>query len=110
MNWKGNGGDNAPTESGFNRFKNERVQGIRYATHDDMKAVGFEYLELFYNRKRPHSTLGYGSPLQFLNRWNRTQSQEKRGACSPPLGKQNTEGTSKDLQHHRGRSTAPSQR
>ncbi|MFI3186081.1 MAG: IS3 family transposase, partial [Methylococcaceae bacterium] len=45
--------------------------------HDEMKAVSFEYIEVFYNRKRQHSTLGYQSPLQFLDSWNRTQSQEK---------------------------------
>ena len=77
MSRKGNCWDNAPTESWFNSFKNERVHGIRYATHDEMKAVSFEYIEVFYNRKRQHSTLGYQSPLQFLDSWNRTQSQEK---------------------------------
>ena len=77
MSRKGNGWDNPPTESGFNRFKNEPVHGIRYAPHDDMKAVASEYIEVFYNRKRQHSTLGYCSPLQFLDSWNRTQSQEK---------------------------------
>ncbi len=63
--------------SRFNSFKNERVHGIRYATHDDMKTVSFEYIEVFYNRKRQDSTLGYCSPLQFLESWNRTQIQEK---------------------------------
>ncbi len=77
MSRKGSCWDNAPTESGFNSFKNERVHGIRYATHDDMKAVAFEYIEVFYNRKRQHSSLGYCSPLQFLDSWKRTQIQEK---------------------------------
>jgi transposase InsO family protein len=61
MSRKGNCWDNAPTESWFNSFKNERVHGIRYATHADMKAASFEYIEVFYNRKRQHSTLGYCS-------------------------------------------------
>ncbi len=39
---KGNCRDNAPTESWSNSFKNERVHGIRYTTHDDMRAVSFE--------------------------------------------------------------------
>ena len=77
MNWKGNGGDNAPTESGFNRFKNKRVQGVRYATHAQIKATAFEYIEIFYNRKRQHSTLGYRSPVQFLENWIKAQHQEK---------------------------------
>jgi len=48
MSRKGNCWDNAPTESWFNSFKNERVHGIRYATHADMKAASFEYIEVFY--------------------------------------------------------------
>ena len=69
MSRKGNGWNNAPTESGFNRFKNERVHGVRDATHADMKVVSFEYIEVFYNRKQQHSTLGYKSPIQFLEHW-----------------------------------------
>jgi transposase InsO family protein len=43
----------------------------------DMKAVSFEYIEVFYNRKRQHSTLGYKSPVQFLDAWLGSQYQEK---------------------------------
>jgi transposase InsO family protein len=77
MSRKGNCWDNAPTESWFNSFKNEWVHGIRYATHADMKATSFEYIEVFYNRKRQHSTLGYKSPIQFLENWLTEQRQEK---------------------------------
>lgn len=77
MSRKGNCWDNAPTESWFNSFKNERIHGVRYATHADMKAASFEYIEVFYNRKRLHSTLGYRSPVQFLEHWVRQQAQEK---------------------------------
>jgi putative transposase len=77
MSRKGNCWDNAPTESWFNSFKNERVHGVRYATHDAMKATSFEYIEVFYNRKRQHSTLGYKSPTQFLKTWLSEQNQEK---------------------------------
>ncbi len=80
MSRKGNCWDNSPTESWFNSFKNERYHGFRYATQADMKAVSFEYIEVFYNRKRQHSTLGYRSPIQFLNRWISEQNQEKRAA------------------------------
>lgn len=52
MSRKGNCWDNAPTESWFNSFKNERVHGFRYATHADIRASSFEYIEVFYNRKR----------------------------------------------------------
>ena len=37
----------------------------------------FEYIEVFYNRKRPHSTLGYKSPMQFLSDWLIAQQQKK---------------------------------
>lgn len=80
MSRKGNCWDNAPTESWFNSFKNERYHGLRYASHADMKAASFEYIEVFYNRKRQHSTLGYRSPIQHLERWTREQNQEKRAA------------------------------
>jgi putative transposase len=68
---------NAPTESWFNSFKNERVHGIRYETRTEMMAVSFEYIEVFYNRKRRHSTLGYKSPVQFLGDWLIAQQYEK---------------------------------
>ena len=94
MSRKGNGWDNAPTESGFNRFKNERVQSVRNATHAEIKATTFEYIEVFYNRKRQYSTLGYKSPVQFLENWISEQHQEKLVAGNPPFGRRKTEGTS----------------
>jgi transposase InsO family protein len=80
MSRKGNCWDNSPTESWFNSFKNERYHGLRYATHAEMKAASFEFIEVFYNRKRQHSTLGYKSPIQFLDCWISGQNQEKLAA------------------------------
>lgn len=77
MSRKGNCWDNAPTESWFNSFKNERVYGTRYATRDEAIADAFDYIEVFYNRKRLHSTLGYKSPARFLENWLGTQNQER---------------------------------
>ena len=77
MSRKGNCWDNAPTESWFGSFKNERVYGERYEMRDEIKAMAFEYIEVFYNRKRRHSTLAYKSPMQYLNDWFNTQQQEK---------------------------------
>jgi transposase InsO family protein len=34
-----------------------------------MKAASFEYIEVFYNRRRQHSSLGYRSPTQYLGDW-----------------------------------------
>ena len=54
MSRKGNCWDNAPTESWFNSFRNERVHSVRYASHAETKSEAFEYIEVFYNRKRMH--------------------------------------------------------
>jgi transposase InsO family protein len=80
MSRKGNCWDNSPTESWFNSFKNERIHSVRYATHEEMKAEVFEYIEVFYNRKRQHSTLHYRSPIQYLQRWMSEKNQEKQAA------------------------------
>jgi len=80
MSRKGNCWDNAPTESWFNSFKNERVHGRAYERREEMKAMAFEYIEVFYNRKRLHSTLGYQSPARFLEAWIETQQPEKQVA------------------------------
>ena len=80
MSRKGNCWDNAPTESWFGSFKNERVYGERFETRDEVIAMAFEYIEVFYNRKRLHSTLCYKSPMQYLNDWINSQQQEKQVA------------------------------
>ena len=77
MSRKGNCWDNAPTESFFNSLKNERVHGTVYATRADAQADLFEYIEVFYNRSRRHSTLGYSSPVQFLQDWISKQGAEQ---------------------------------
>ena len=77
MSRKGNCWDNAPTESFFNSLKNERVHGTRYDTHDAARADLFDYIVVFYNRSRRHSTLGYQSPTQFLQHWIATQAVRK---------------------------------
>jgi putative transposase len=69
MSRKGNCWDNAPTESFFNSLKNERVHGTRYDTRADAEADLFEYIAVFYNRRRRHSSLSYCSPTQFLQDW-----------------------------------------
>ena len=69
MSRKGNCWDTAPTESFFNSLKNERVHGTRYATRAQAQADLFEYIAVFYNRRRRHSSLGYSSPAQFLLDW-----------------------------------------
>ena len=57
--------DNAVIESTFGRMKVELVHGEQYTTRDEAKASIFEYLEVFYNRVRRHSTLDYLTPDEF---------------------------------------------
>lgn len=52
MSRKGNCWDNALTEIWFGSFKNERVYGECFETLDEIKAMAFEYIEVFYNRRR----------------------------------------------------------
>lgn len=73
MSRKANCWDDAPSESFFNSLKNERVHGRRYAIHEEAKADLFDYIEVFYNRSRHHSTLVYLSPAQFMGNWIREQ-------------------------------------
>lgn len=57
--------DNAAKESFWATLKTELVHHERYATRDQARTSIFEYIEVFYNRKRLHSSLGYVSPEQF---------------------------------------------
>ena len=76
MSRKRNCWDHAPTESGCNGFKNERVHGLRDATRAAMTAASVEYIEVFDNRTRRHSTLGYLSPMPCLDAWRLAQHKD----------------------------------
>lgn len=65
MSRKGNCWDNAVVESFFRTLKVERVYHQRYRTREDAKQDVFQWIEVFYNRQRRHSTLGYRSPAEF---------------------------------------------
>jgi transposase InsO family protein len=65
MSRKGNCYDNAPMESFFASLKKELVHHEKYATREAAKASLFEYIEVFYNRVRRHSSLGYVAPAEF---------------------------------------------
>jgi len=64
--------DNAPVESLFGRLKCEIEPDEMFATRDQARAVLFEYLEVFYNRVRRHSSLGFLSPAEFERAYNQT--------------------------------------
>ena len=57
--------DNAVVESTSGQIKRELVHHERYATRDEARASIFDYVEVFYNRVRRHSTLGYVSPAEY---------------------------------------------
>jgi putative transposase len=65
MSRKGNCWDNAPMESFFATLKKELVHQVRYTTREEARQSLFEYIEVFYNRERRHSALGYQSPTRF---------------------------------------------
>lgn len=57
--------DNAAMESWNHSLKVEAIHGERFATREQAKAQVFDYIEVYYNRQRLHSTLGYLSPVEF---------------------------------------------
>jgi transposase InsO family protein len=65
MSRKGNCWDNAPMESFWGKLKTEWIYGKRFRTREEAKQAVFEYIELFYNRKRLRSVNGYIPPLKF---------------------------------------------
>ena len=65
MSRKGNCWDNAVVESFFSSLKLELVYTTDFATHEQARLALFEYIEVFYNRQRRHSSLGYVSPVDF---------------------------------------------
>jgi transposase InsO family protein len=68
MSRKGDCWDNAVVESFFSTLKTERVHHRLYRSRADARRDIFGYIEVFYNRARLHSTLGYLSPAQFESR------------------------------------------
>src|SRR3954449_11819282 len=64
MSRKGNCLDNAPMDSFFASLKKEHVHHVRFRTRAEAKAAVFEYVEIFYNRQRSHSALGYRTPAE----------------------------------------------
>lgn len=65
MSRRGNCWDNAPVESFFATLKQELVYRQRFETRVQAGAALFDYIEVFYNRKRRHSALGYLCPVDF---------------------------------------------
>ena len=65
MSRKGNCWDNAVAESFFRSLKTERTDDTLYITRNEAKADVVDYIEMFYNSHRLHSSLEYNSPNQY---------------------------------------------
>ena len=65
MSRKGNCYDNAITETFFHTLKTELIHRTKYRTREQARNSIFEYIEIFYNRKRLHSAIGYCSPVEY---------------------------------------------
>lgn len=65
MSRKGNCWDNAVAESFFHTLKTELIHHHKFKDREEAKHVIFEYIEVFYNRIRIHSTNNYSSPVDF---------------------------------------------
>jgi putative transposase len=70
MSRKGNCYDNAAMESFWSTLKMELVYRHTFATRQQARQAIFEYIEVFYNRQRRHSALGYASPSAFESQTN----------------------------------------
>ena len=73
MSRPGNCFDNTPVESFFASLKRELVHRYRFTTREETRTAVFRWIEVWYNRKRRHSALGYISPEAF--EWQGQQPQ-----------------------------------
>jgi putative transposase len=91
MSRKGNCWDNAPMESFFATLKQERVYRRNYQSRQQARQDIFHYIEVWYNRKRRHSSLGYLSPEEFEKQHPQTYQQQtsisttNKGCLTDPI-------------------------
>ena len=76
MSRKGECYDNAVAESFFNTIKTELISKQTYQTKEQAKSSIFEYIEVFYNKIRLHSTIGYQSPYDYENSFYQKQAHK----------------------------------
>ncbi len=77
MSRKDNHYDNAMAESLFSRFKAELLDKGAFESFEDAYTEIFEYIEIYYNRKRRHSGINYEIPEQFEQKWREKQAVEE---------------------------------
>lgn len=69
MSRKGNCYDNASAESFFSAIKNELIYLNKFKTRQEARDAIFDYIEIFYNRKRRHQSLNYMTPVEYLKQY-----------------------------------------
>jgi putative transposase len=74
MSRKGNCYDNACAETFFSTIKNELIYLNHFQTREEARRAIFDYIELFYNRKRKHAALGYMSPVNYTRQYELQQA------------------------------------
>jgi len=74
MSRKGNCWDNAVAESFFKTLKTELIYHQEYKTIEQAKLAVFEYIEIWCNRKRLHSSLGYKTPVEVETEFNKLKN------------------------------------
>jgi putative transposase len=75
MSGKGICYDNAITETFFHTLKTEMIYWERFDTRDEARRKIFDYIEVWYNRQRLHSSLGYATPVEFEQHFHQQQSR-----------------------------------
>jgi putative transposase len=81
MSRRGNCWDNAVAESFFSTLKTELVHNMIFLTRDSARNAIAEWIQMFYNSKRRHSSLGYATPLEAEQRYYEQQEIELRQAA-----------------------------
>ena len=79
MSRKGNCWDNAVMGSFFARLKVELIYPENYRVLDELRRGLFEYIEIFYNRRRRHSSLGYSTPANYELQFYQSNVSTMRG-------------------------------
>lgn len=74
MSRKGNCWDNAVAESFFHTLKTQLIYHRRFHNKDEMEQALFNYIEIYYNRRRRHSTNGYQSPAMYEFEWGKIEN------------------------------------
>lgn len=77
MGTAGDAYDNALSESFWASLQTELLDRYTWRTRAELRSAVFQYIEIFYNRQRLHSALGYLSPLEFEQKWEAMPPREK---------------------------------